>query len=150
MSWAAEDGGTDGPSVIMVGVDGTDTSMRAAAFAGGLARRQHARLVVVFVAAPAAWVPVGGPSLALAQAQTCEALAADLRQQVHRGALDLGISAVFLYRHGDPYLQLSRAADEVRADMVVVGASTGIGHRLIGATGSRLVRAKRWPVVVVP
>jgi hypothetical protein len=32
--------GTDGPSLILVGVDGSRTSLRAAAYAGGLARRQ--------------------------------------------------------------------------------------------------------------
>ncbi len=42
--------GTDGPRVIVVAVDGSTTSMRAAAYAAGLARRQSAELVVVFVA----------------------------------------------------------------------------------------------------
>ena len=47
--------GTDGPRVIMVGIDGSDTSMRAAAYACGLARRQHCQLVVVFVATLSTW-----------------------------------------------------------------------------------------------
>ena len=41
--------GTDGPRVIVVAVDGSTTSMRAAFYAAGLARRQSAELVVVFV-----------------------------------------------------------------------------------------------------
>ena len=41
--------GTDGPKVILVGLDGSVTSMRAGAYAGGLARRQGARLVCVYV-----------------------------------------------------------------------------------------------------
>jgi Universal stress protein family len=41
--------GTDGPSLIMVGVDGSRTSLRAAAYAAGLARRQHCRLLAVYV-----------------------------------------------------------------------------------------------------
>ena len=141
---------SDGPSMIMVGIDGTDTSMRAAAFAVGLARRQNARLVAVFVAEPSAWVPMGAPGLAYAQAQNADALADELGQQVCRGARDLGIGVTFRYVHGDPYQELSRAADEIHADLVVVGASTGLRHRLLPSTGSRLVRARRWPVVVVP
>ncbi len=37
--------GTDGPSVILVGVDDSTTSIRAGWYAAGLARRQGARIV---------------------------------------------------------------------------------------------------------
>jgi nucleotide-binding universal stress UspA family protein len=137
-------------SVIMVGVDGSDTSMRAAALAAGLARRQGARLVAVFVAAPSPWVPVGAPGVAYAQAETADRLADDLRDQICCGARDLGVGVTFRYRHGDPFRELSQTADEIRADLVVIGASTGFCHRLLPSTGSRLVRARRWPVLIVP
>ena len=35
--------GTDGPAAIVVGIDGSTTSLRASAYAAGLARRQRAR-----------------------------------------------------------------------------------------------------------
>ncbi len=41
--------GTDGSSAIVVGIDGSTTSLRASAYAAGLARRQRARLVAVYV-----------------------------------------------------------------------------------------------------
>jgi hypothetical protein len=50
----------------------------------------------------------------------------------------------------DPDTQLCRIATPVRADGVVVGASTQAGHRLMGSLVVRLVRAGRWPVTVVP
>lgn len=34
--------GTDGPKVILAGVDGSESSLRAAAYAAGPARRQNA------------------------------------------------------------------------------------------------------------
>ena len=41
--------GTDGPKVIVAGIDGSESSMRAAAYAAGLARRQNAMLALVYV-----------------------------------------------------------------------------------------------------
>ncbi|MEK8107626.1 universal stress protein [Micromonospora sp. M12] len=55
-----------------------------------------------------------------------------------------------LVRRGDAYAELRAAADECQADMVVVGTSEQAGHRLVGSVATRLVRAGRWPVVVVP
>jgi hypothetical protein len=46
--------GTDGPSVILVGVDNSTTSIRAGWYAAGLARRQRARIVAVYVSPLAA------------------------------------------------------------------------------------------------
>lgn len=142
--------GTDGPRVIMVGLDGSVTSMRAAAFAAGLARRQGSELVVVFVAAPSPFAAMAGGSSASLQEQGLRELADELRREVRRAAQELGLSATFMTRRGDPFTELRRAADEVRADMVVVGVSTQAGHRLVGSIATRLVRTGRWPVVVVP
>ncbi|WP_239088493.1 universal stress protein [Planosporangium mesophilum] len=143
--------GTDGPRVVMVGIDGSDAGARAAAYASGLARRQGARLVVVFVAVPSLWIAVANPALVLAQEETFRELTAEARRQVRRGADELGLSVTFVCRRGDPCTQLGRVADKVRADLVVVGADGGRWRRwLPGSMVNRLVRAARWPVVVVP
>src|SRR5207302_2869983 len=65
------------------------------------------------------------------------------------GAARLGVSLTFVIARGDPYTELRRVADEMRADAVVVGASTQAGHRWIGSLAVRLVKAGRWPVTVV-
>ncbi len=75
--------GTDGPSLILAGVDGSRTSLRAAAYAGGLA-------------------------------------------------------------------ELTKIAGQAHAGVVVVGASEHLGHRVVGSLAARLVRAGKWPVIVVP
>ncbi len=142
--------GTDGPRVVLVGVDGTRTSLRAAAYAAGLARRQGARLVVVFVSSPAAYATMISGVVAGAVQQTHDELAEDLRQECRRGADELGVPVTFLSRRGDAYTELRAAADETRADLVVVGSSEQAGHRLVGSVAARLVRTGRWPVVVVP
>ena len=141
--------GTDGPLVIVVAMDGTVTSLRAASYAAGLARRQRAELVVVFVntaSAMAGFVPAAGLMLADAH----EAVAEELRQLVEDGSRSIGIRARFVAAKGDAFTEISRICSAVRADAVVVGASTSAGHRILGSIGVRLVRAGHWPVTVVP
>ncbi|MFB9234282.1 universal stress protein [Plantactinospora siamensis] len=142
--------GTDGPRVVLVGVDGSRTSLRAAAYAAGLARRQRSRLVVVFVAASSGLGALALGPVASAIQETHEELTAELRRECKRGADELGLPITFLSRRGDPYLEIRAAADELRADLVVVGTSEQAGHRLIGSIANRLVKCGRWPVIVVP
>ncbi|MFI5683492.1 universal stress protein [Streptomyces sp. NPDC051636] len=142
--------GTDGPKVIVVGVDGSESSLRAAAYAGGLARRQHALLAVVYVQP----VMTTGAALGVPVAETTDEIADDLVAQIRDAAERLkGIYDIrweFHTFHGDPYNGLVKAADDLKADAVVVGASEQAGHRIIGSVAIRLVKAGRWPVTVVP
>ncbi len=76
--------------------------------------------------------------------------AADLKRRIDEAVAERGVPITFIVAAGDPYHELRRVADEVRADAVVVGASTKAGHRLVGSLAVRLVKAGRWPVTVVP
>ena len=145
--------GTDGPKVILVGVDNSVTSLRAAAYAAGLARRQRARLVCVYVEQLSALYGAGagaGVSAIAAQGQALEETAASLRRRTEEYAWSLGMPITFVVARGNPYHELRRVANEVRANAVIVGASTKAGHRWIGSLAVRLVKAGRWPVTVVP
>jgi nucleotide-binding universal stress UspA family protein len=144
--------GTDGPKMILVGVDDTTTSLRAASYAAGLARRQGAKVTAVFVAPIASFgaATPGGAELAAAQRDAVRQTADSLRHRAEEEARDLGIPMTFIVVEGDAYAEIRRIADEIRADAVVIGASTKAGHRLIGSLAVRLVRAGRWPVTVVP
>ena len=144
--------GTDGPSVILVGVDDTVTATRAGFYAAGLARRQHAKLIAVYVAPVPTMLSAAptGASVLAAEMQAHDELARQMKARAEAGARELGISLTFIAAHGDPYTELKRIADEVRADAIVVGASAKAGHRLVGSLAVRLVRAGKWPVTVVP
>jgi nucleotide-binding universal stress UspA family protein len=141
--------GTDGPSLILVGVDGSRTSLRAAAYAAGLARRQGSRLLVVYVTQlrPAAGAAPGAVA-AMTEAQTQEA--SELEREFRDRAGLIGLELDFRTVFGDPLTELSRIAKETMADAVVVGASEHAGHKIIGSLATRLVRHGRWPVTVVP
>ncbi|HEX7159866.1 MAG TPA: universal stress protein [Trebonia sp.] len=144
--------GTDGPSAILVGVDGSVTASRAAAYTAGLARRQGARVVVVYVAPVTgmALASPAGPSVLMAESEAHDEVAKELADRADRVASELGISVTFIMAHGDPYHEITRIAMETRADAIVVGASLKAGHRLMGSLAVRLVRAGKWPVTVVP
>jgi nucleotide-binding universal stress UspA family protein len=145
--------GTDGPMVVLTAVDGSRTSMRAAAYAAGLARRQGSRLVVVYVAGGGAIAGLAGlsPGSAAAIAMSSREYGEKLRAQALEAAERMEMPPIeFLTAEGDPYSEITRIAKEVRADTVIIGASESAGHRLIGSLGVRLVRAGLWPVTVVP
>ncbi|BCJ75446.1 universal stress protein A [Catellatospora sp. IY07-71] len=142
--------GTDGPRLIMVGVDGSPTSERAASYAAGLARRQRSRLAVVFVGTTTSLVGALYGQAAAAAADTNDELAEVLRAAAKQGAEEMGVPITFIVRRGDPYTELRDTADQLKADMLVVGASAQAGHRFIGSVATRLVKQGRWPVVVVP
>ena len=144
--------GTDGPSVILVGVDDSVTGLRAASYTAGLARRQGARVVAVYVA-PMASLGLSssaGPALLAAEHEAHNEIAKELAGRAEEVARELGISVSFVTAAGDPYHEITRIAGEVRADAIVVGASLKAGHRLMGSLAVRLVRAGKWPVTVVP
>ena len=141
----------DGPGVILVAVDGSTTSVRAAAWAGGLARRQGSRLLCIYVATRPA---LAGLALTVGTDMTLERdldqVAAELGEELRDNAARYNVPLEYVVRPGDPVTEIVRIADEVKVDAVVVGASTQAGHRLIGSVAVRLVRMGRWPVTVVP
>jgi nucleotide-binding universal stress UspA family protein len=141
--------GTDGPSLIMVGVDGSRTSLRAAAYAAGLARRQHSRLLAVYVGRVPARGDAGEGGAGV-MSQTVEQVADELEQLMLSRTAETGIAAEFRSVRGDPLAELIRIAEQAQADAVVVGASEHLGHRIVGSLAARLVRAGKWPVIVVP
>jgi nucleotide-binding universal stress UspA family protein len=141
---------TDGPASILVGVDGSVTAARAGWYAAGLARRQHARVTMVYVAPLLSpwqpWDAVLDAALREAAGQAAE----DMGCKAAAFAAELGVEITFLAVRGDPFTELRRIAEEICADAVVVGASAHAGHRLVGSLAVRLVKAARWPVTVVP
>jgi len=146
--------GTDGPGAIVVGVDGTPTSLRALAYAAGLARRQRAELIAVYVRSPmrtpvalSGWVDAG---IVAAEAQAQHDAEAEVWAQIADDANTWGTGARIVVRNGNPLHELRKVAEQSGADTIIVGASMGLGHRLFGSLGHRLLRRKPCPVTIVP
>ena len=135
--------------MLLAGVDGSDSSLRAGAYAAGMARRQQARLVCLYVRPFSAAAGIGAGA-ATSMQEAYDSVAAELRQTAQEQGARLGIDIVFVERDGNPFSEIVRLAEEIQADAVIVGASAKAGHRFVGSLAVHLVRAARWPVTVVP
>ena|SRR5690242_6899050 len=141
----------DGPSLVVVGIDGSDSAWHALAWACGHARRARCPVLAVYVTTSGYWdrmVPVGEASVALAEAAATTA--AQLRAEIDRTSASYGVPVRFEHRYGDPARELMTAARELSADLLVVGTSDQLVHRVAGALSGRLARCRQVPVVVVP
>ncbi|GAA1421972.1 hypothetical protein GCM10009601_22770 [Streptomyces thermospinosisporus] len=82
--------------------------------------------------------------------EIAEDLMAQIREATERMRGIFEVRWEFHTFRGDPFNGLAEAADDLKADAVVVGVSEQAGHRFIGSVAVRLVKAGRWPVTVVP
>ena len=123
--------------------------MRAGAYAAGLARRQHAQLVCLYVRTTSALI-AASPAAVMAMRETNNSVANELRATVNEESKRIGLDAVFVDQEGNPFTEIVRVADELHADAVIIGASSKAGHRFVGSLAVHLVKVARWPVTVVP
>ncbi|HEX6359104.1 universal stress protein [Actinophytocola sp.] len=134
--------GKDGLAVIVVGVDGTQRALHAAAWASGLARRERARLVFVYVeqlTSPAYWSPFGMATAAEAATELVD----ELRGTITDYLGTTGVRWELVHHRGDPAHGLEKVAEELRADCIVIGRGNG-------GVAKFLINDARRPVVVVP
>ncbi|MBM7770243.1 nucleotide-binding universal stress UspA family protein [Actinokineospora baliensis] len=133
----------DGLAVIVVGVDGSQASLNAFAWSAGLARREHAKLVLVYVeplANPAYWTGIG----VAGAREAAEAYVDELRLDGTRYLDPIGVAWDVVHIAGDPARGIEAAAEQVGADCIVVGRSRQ------GRVTRNLIADAARPVVVVP
>jgi nucleotide-binding universal stress UspA family protein len=141
-----------GRPLLVVGVDGTGPSWDAFAWAAGEARRANGRIVAVFVTALIEPEEALGSTAPLGYAAAADArddMAGQLSAEVARRADALGVEVRFVRRIGDAVRVLTDVAHSEHADLVVVGRSAKILHRLAGSVSRRLVLNRESPVLVV-
>jgi nucleotide-binding universal stress UspA family protein len=136
--------------VMLVGVDGSESSLRARAYAAGLARRANAQLIVIFVRQLGALTAMGTGAAAAVIQQTEDEIGTELRREVELYRDDSGLDVEFVEREGNPYRVLMEISAARKADAIVVGASQKAGHRFVGSLAVHLVRNATCPITVVP
>jgi len=139
--------GCDGPTTLVVGVDGSDTATRALYYTLGLARRQRCSVIAVYaITTPAGY----DGAMGAAPYQASLELAEELEPKIQALAADFQVTTKFVAVPGDPVTVLIKVAAAHHADGIVLGASKAIGHKLFGSSAVRAVRRCRCPVTVVP
>lgn len=139
---------------LVVGVDGSEGSRRAAEIGVSMARHWEAELYfVTVVRPPEGWWGIGGAP------PTPEALSTALvegQQQIlgelesHLDLTDVDYKTI--EELGDPTSRLLAVVEEKSADLLIIGKrGAGIAERvLLGSTADRLSHLADCPVLVVP
>ena len=141
-------------STVVVGIDGSDGSDRAAEHGAAIARHWDAELLLVTVVrTPEGWWGIGGAP------PTPEAFSAALVEGQQKilsdteSHLDLdGVNYRTVEELGDPVSRLLAVCEINQADLLVIGRrGAGIAERVIlGSTADRLTHLASCPVMVVP
>jgi nucleotide-binding universal stress UspA family protein len=145
-----------GPAtVVVVGVDDSESSWDAFWWSCGETTRMGGRIVAVFVrpttgsGMAAAGVIAAGPAIDVWCDQAVTELAQDLQRKLSEAALEAGVGFEFVNTKGDAATELLRVAAERHAGLIVVGKSSKVLHHLAGSLGRRLIGKRNAPVVVV-
>jgi nucleotide-binding universal stress UspA family protein len=145
--YAEEDHSHDRLRVLAVGYDGMGESHAALQEGAKLAAKFGAAMKVIGVATP---IP---PMGAAAAAQAGSEAGPDFQSRLHDAVAELpsDLRALPVLEKGDPVEKLLEAC-EMGVDLLVLG-SRGFGpvmRLLIGSVSSRVIRAAKCPVMVVP
>ena len=141
--------------IMLVGIDGSPESQRAATFAAGRAKLNNAHLIVVYVIE---WSPYTfntpeenevrhkrrEEEISVAQERVLDPLLKQLR--------DLSVEVSGVMRHGHPAQVLNDLAADHGAIQTFIGrrGHSRLKNLLFGSVASDLVQTSRVPVTVVP
>lgn len=145
-----------GHAVVLIGLDGSESSWDAFWWGCGEARRLGGRAVAAFVS------PIAETGMAIAAAVggalICDYAALDqiardratrLCAEAQLRAAELGLELAFVHARGDAAKELLRISEQLGADLIVVGRSMKSRHQFAGSLGRRLIARRGAPVIVV-
>lgn len=142
-------------NVVLLGVDGSESSSRATEFAAQLALSSNSRLFVAYIIE---WSPFTfntpeenevrhkrrEEELSRAQSEVIAPIVESLKKR--------GIDADGIVRHGKPVVALAEIADMEKVSQIVVGrrGESSLGGLLFGSLTAGLLQVSSVPVTVVP
>lgn len=140
---------------FLVGLDESDCSSRALAFAMHRARSAQAKVIVAFVIE---WSPFGFSTAEenAVRHRRREEEISKAQSAVVQPALDMlkkeGIEAEGVVRHGNVAKMLDELAVQHSADQLIIGriGESGLSTMIFGSVSAKLVQMASVPITVVP
>lgn len=137
---------------ILAAVDMTPEARAVVAAANRVCNRFDAQLAVLSVVRPLALVDAG---VDFANAVDCRGIDEETQTQYESGLRELIVEcgvpdAIALVRHGSPSVEINAAAEEVGADLIVVGTHGTSGPALLlGSTPNAVLHGVKQDVLAV-
>jgi nucleotide-binding universal stress UspA family protein len=150
-STADRDGSPTWIKRIVVAADGSPASILGLQQVAELAPRMGAKVVVVYIRHfPATTLMAsGGADVSLLQAM--DEMESEVRQLVLRLVGATGVAWEYVVRVGSPGEEIAKVAEEVGADLIVVGSNrhSSLHDLLLGSTAAYLATHSRSSVLVM-
>lgn len=137
------------PKKILVAVDGSDGSLRAAEFAVGLASKLESELL--FINVVGASTTQRDYRIPADMVGSFETMGSEMLSKCEQDAKDLGVRAMSLEVSGNPVEEILENAREAGCDCIVLGKS-GLGKiekLLMGSVSDRVTKLSDVPVIIV-
>ncbi|MHA1607106.1 MAG: universal stress protein [Candidatus Freyarchaeota archaeon] len=144
---------------ILVAVDGSEYSEKAASYALAIAEKFGSEVVVLHVVTtPFFFVGIGNAGVAIAEYGTAKLLAEELEnagkkllEEYEVKFKEVGVKAHLVLKRGNPPTAIIETAKEEECDLVIVG-SRGLGdvkRFLLGSVSDKVSRHAHCPVLIV-
>ncbi|HVD00742.1 MAG TPA: universal stress protein [Candidatus Dormibacteraeota bacterium] len=143
-----------GVRTVVVGVDGSEHAGAAMAWAVLMARGMSWQIVAVYGVPPTIYMDSMYPTPVLPPEFDPEwraAMKKELDEEWTKPARDAGVSCRTVMEDGRPASVIPKVADEVDADVIVVGrrGRGGVAELLLGSVSHEVVLHSKRPVLVV-
>ncbi|MGB9985534.1 universal stress protein [Salarchaeum japonicum] len=137
---------------ILVATDGSEPARAAVRHAVGLAAETGATLYALYVVdTETSWLAVSKADVKQTLRDVGERAGDQVLADVESRASDRGVTVEAVLREGVPDEEILVYADELDADLVVLGTHgrDGVSRRLLGSTTERVARDAGMPVLTV-
>ncbi|MGD8717962.1 MAG: universal stress protein [Candidatus Zixiibacteriota bacterium] len=139
---------------IVVSTDGTQFALRAVEVAFRLAKRDRAKLIVISVIDTSVLADFSGESKRQREKmeRELEYNAEEAVAKVGKMATAEGVDAEMIVKRGRPHIEITTAATQAEADLVVISKRSGYrtGRHPVGSVTQRVVEDADCAVLIVP